>query len=188
METLDKLFNSFPEIGTERLRLRETTPRDVPAIFACYRDAEVMRYYDSDVFVDEQQAARVVTSRQTRFQEKRGIRWTIATKSDNLAIGSIGLHAMVPYFFKTEIGYDLMRNYWNQGIMTEALTAVLNFCFHQVGFNRIEALVMPGNSASLHLLAKLGFENEGLLREYGYWKGAFHDLYMLSLLKKSGIN
>ena len=63
--------------------------------------------------------------------------------------------------------------------MTEALTAVLDFGFARIGLNRIEAYVMPGNTASIRLLEKLGFANEGLLAQYENWGGkGFVDLYM----------
>jgi ribosomal-protein-alanine N-acetyltransferase len=67
--------------------------------------------------------------------------------------------------------------------MTEALTAVLNFGFKRLDLNRIEALVKPDNDASLGLLRKLGFREEGLLRQYGYWHGRYHDLAIYSILK-----
>jgi len=72
--------------------------------------------------------------------------------------------------------------------MTEALEAIIEFGFQTVGLNRIQAVVMPSNVASERLLEKLGFEPEGVLREYENWgaKG-FVDLSMLSLLR-SDIN
>lgn len=54
-------------------------------------------------------------------------------------------------------------------------------------FNRISATVMLDNIASMKLLDKLGFEEEGVLREYGFWKGEFHDLKMFALLKKEAL-
>jgi ribosomal-protein-alanine N-acetyltransferase len=84
------------------------------------------------------------------------------------------------------IGYELARPFWRQGIMSEALTAILALGFGEMGLNRIDAVVLPDNLASIRLLEKLGFCNEGLLREYENWgnKG-FVDLCMLSLLKKT---
>ena len=83
-----------------------------------------------------------------------------------------------------EIGYELAKAHWRQGIMTEALFAVIEFGFQAIALNRIEAMVMLENTASFKLLQKLGFLEEGILREYGYWKGQFHDLRIFSLLKK----
>ena len=70
--------------------------------------------------------------------------------------------------------------------MTEALSAILDLGFQEMSLNRIEAVVMPGNTASIKLLEKLGFHNEGVLKEYENWgsKG-FIDLCMLSLLRKA---
>lgn len=68
--------------------------------------------------------------------------------------------------------------------MTEALQAIIRFGFDKLAVNRIEALVMPGNTASVRLLQNLGFQEEGVLREYAYFKEGFHDLHCFSLLKK----
>jgi RimJ/RimL family protein N-acetyltransferase len=51
-------------------------------------------------------------------------------------------------------------------------------------FPRIEAEVMPENFASIRLLRKLGFEEEGVLHERSFWQGAFHDLVVFALLKR----
>ncbi len=68
--------------------------------------------------------------------------------------------------------------------MREALSAMLKFGFGRMQLNRIEAFVVPENNPSLRLLQRLGFQQDGLLREYGFWKGQFHDQFLLSLLKK----
>ena len=65
----------------------------------------------------------------------------------------------------------------------EGLTAVLDYAFSTMQMNRLEAFVMPMNIPSIRLLEKLGFKNEGLMREYGYWRGEFHDLQLYSILK-----
>ena len=70
--------------------------------------------------------------------------------------------------------------------MTEALEAIIDLGFREMNLNRIDAVVMPGNSASIKLLEKLGFWNEGLLKEYENWgRKGFADLCMLALLRKS---
>lgn len=73
--------------------------------------------------------------------------------------------------------------------MTEALSAIINLGFGEMEVNRIEAVVMPENTASIIMLEKLGFRKEGLLEEYEKWgsKG-FVDLYLFAMLKKSWSN
>ena len=87
---------------------------------------------------------------------------------------------------RASIGYELARAAWRQGIMTEALDVIIAFGFRELNLNRIDAVVLPENKASILLLEKLGFSHEGLLKEYENWgnKG-FVDLCMLSMLKKT---
>ncbi|HNB42281.1 MAG TPA: GNAT family protein, partial [Anaerolineales bacterium] len=68
-----------------------------------------------------------------------------------------------------------------------ALHAAIQFGFDQMKLHRIEALVYPENTRSLHLLNKLGFKQEGTLRDYFYLDGKFYDHIVLSLLKTSEI-
>ena len=69
--------------------------------------------------------------------------------------------------------------------MTESLSAMIGFGFVELELNRIEAVIMPDNTASINLLEKLGFRKEGLLAEYEKWgsKG-FVDLYMFAILRR----
>ena len=68
--------------------------------------------------------------------------------------------------------------------MTEALRGMLDYGFGVLELNRVEAVIMPGNTASIKMLEKLGFRREGLLEEYERWgsKGLV-DLYMYGMLK-----
>lgn len=67
--------------------------------------------------------------------------------------------------------------------MSEAVGALVQFCFDQLAVHRIEANVTCGNEASAALLRSLGFQLEGTWRERVYWKGAFHSLWQFGLLE-----
>ncbi len=82
------------------------------------------------------------------------------------------------------MGYELGREYWNQGIMTEALPAIMDYGFNCLNYNRIEAFVNYGNVRSAGLLERMGFKLDGVLREYEFNRGNFVDQYCYSLLKK----
>jgi ribosomal-protein-alanine N-acetyltransferase len=85
------------------------------------------------------------------------------------------------------IGYDISRDFWGKGYATEALREIIKLAFSgglPCGvLNRIQGDTVPGNSASEAVLIKLGFKQEGLLRESGHWKGHFHDLKCFGLIK-----
>ena len=85
------------------------------------------------------------------------------------------------------VGYDLLPMLWGNGYATEAIRAIIQAAFAgglPCGLlNRIQADTVPGNDASEALLLRLGFKEEGLRRESGYWKSAYHDLKCFGLLR-----
>ena len=183
MVDLDTIFNTFPILETERLRLRMIQPGDVTAVYEIFGDEAVTRYYGLETYTSIEQAAERITLYRQNFNKRVSVRWGITFKDDEWLLGTIGIMNWKPRFFNAALGYDLQKRFWRQGIMFEALTAVLDYAFSKMQMNRLEAFVMPKNEPSSELLKKLGFQNEGLMREYGYWRGEFHDLVLYSLLR-----
>ena len=184
--SLDNVFQSFPQLETSNLVLRRMQETDSSAIFRILADNEVTKYYDDETFTDISQATNQIKTWENGFISKRCIRWGIARKGEPGIIGSCGYYGFHAWHRRASIGYELARSSWRQGIMIEALEAVIDLGFREMDLNRIDAVVMPGNIASIRLLEKLGFLNEGLLREYENWgKKGFTDLNMLSLLRRT---
>lgn len=176
-------IKSFPELKTANLRLRELVLTDAEAVLRIYSDEEVTRFYDLDTFDDVRQAAELIRRQRSRFERGEGLRWGIAQLANNVIIGTVG-YVFSQHNAQGGIGYDLARSYWRKGIMSEALPLVIHYGFLSLKLNRIQALVIPGNIASVGLLIKLGFEEEGLLRDYAFFKGRYNDLISFSLLRR----
>lgn len=68
--------------------------------------------------------------------------------------------------------------------MTEVIPKIIEFGFNNLGLNRIEAFVEPENIGSRKVLEKVGFREEGTLKEHFYWRNRFVDNVLLALLKK----
>ncbi|WP_155590823.1 GNAT family N-acetyltransferase [Lysinibacillus cavernae] len=173
----------FPILETERLRLRELTQEDAPAIFRCFSNEAVTRYYGQEPFVDKQQAEQLVKQFANNFEGKRGIRWGIERKDTNEVIGTIGFHLWLAAHKRAEIGYEIHPDYWRQGYTKEAVQKAITYGFEHLNLNRIGAVVFLENEASNQLLMKLGFQQEGILRDYMYQNGQAYDTFIYSLLK-----
>ncbi len=184
--SIESVLQSFPPLETQRLILRRIQASDSHALFSILADDEVTRYYDDATFTQLSQAAEQIQSWENGFINKRCIRWGIARKAHPGLIGTCGYYGFHTWHLRASIGYELARPFWRQGIMQEALQAIIQLGFEEMGLNRIEAVVMPENSASIKLLESLGFCQEGLLRAYENWgsKG-FTDLCIFSLLRKA---
>lgn len=89
-----------------------------------------------------------------------------AIEINNEIIGSISTTHMDEKNCNCEIGYCIGYDYWNKGITTEALSAVMNFLFNEVGMHRITAKHDIENPASGIVLQKCGMQYEGKLRDY----------------------
>ncbi len=176
-------FDKFPQLETENIILRQIKSSDAEAIFQFFSDVDVLKYHNIEVFFNIERAVRLIYHWDDRFLSRKGIRWGITRKGDNTIIGTCGYRFWGKPLFCAEIGYELKKDYWRQGIMSDALKTIIKFGFESQ-LNRIEATVMLKNTPSMSLLGKLGFIEEGILREYGFWKEQFHDLKIFSLLKK----
>jgi ribosomal-protein-alanine N-acetyltransferase len=119
---------------------------------------------------------------QQRFVAKDAIRWAIDLAESGEMIGSAGLLRFDFEHRHAEVGYEIARPHWGQGLAPEAVAAVIRYGFSVLGLRRIEAGVLPGNEASVRVLQKLGFLEEGTRRDYLYAKGRFHSFRWFSFL------
>ena len=180
------MADAFPTLGTERLVLREITEDDAPELLRIHGDADHMRWFGVDPMADLE-AARDVIRRFASWREQPnpGTRWGMQLHGSTALIGTCSLFSWHRQWRKCATGYEIAPEHANRGLMREALSCILDWGFaHMEHLNRVEAVVHPDNAASLRLLAKLGFAQEGLLREVGYWGGRHHDLLQLGLLRK----
>jgi ribosomal-protein-alanine N-acetyltransferase len=95
---------------------------------------------------------------------------------DGSAVGGIGLiMGEDVYRYTAEFGYWLAEDFWNKGIMTEAVTAFVEYCFANFQLNRIHAAAYANNPASARVLEKAGLTFEGRLQKNVFKDGKILD-------------
>lgn len=167
-------INYFPTLETERLILHQLLREDTDFVFQHFSNPAVTEYSQTEEIVQFY----------AEPMEKTHKRWILLRKSDQQPIGTVGYHKWVKRYCRAEIGYDLSPDFWRQGHMSEALRVVLSHGFERMGVNRVDALIYVKNDRSIQQLQKLGFKQEGLLRDYFYLDVKFYDHYIFALLKK----
>lgn len=179
------LTNNIPLLETDRLILRALQPTDALNLFEYFSQDCVTEFYDLYTFQHLHEAEKLVKTWIDRVQKSTGLRWAITLKSqgDEL-IGTCGFHNFSTENNRAEIGYDLNPIHWGNGIMTEAIQAMINYGFEMLKLHRIEAFIDPANHASRALLYKNGLATEGILRDYFFEKEKFVDAEMLSILNR----
>lgn len=177
-------FTTFPVLQTARLILREVRPADAADVLVFRGDPYVQRF-NSEPLKTLQEAAVFIEEALQQHATQAGFGWAITLRGQDRVLGGVSLHAWEKYHRRAEVGYDLARAFWGQGIGSEAVRAVLHFGFTQLNLNRIEAATIADNHESVNLLKKLGFRLEGLRRGYSWEEdGTFHDSAMFGLLRE----
>lgn len=178
---------TFPTLTTERLVLRELRAADAADVLVFRGDPYVQRFNSEPLKTLHEAAAFIEEALQQRATQA-AFGWAVTLRGQDRVLGGVSLHAWEKYHRRAEVGYDLARAFWGQGIGREAVRAVLAFGFTQLNLNRIEAATIADNHESVNLLKKLGFRLEGIRRGYSWEEdGTFHDSAMFGLLREEFI-
>lgn len=153
-----------PLLSTDRLRLRQFRADDADAMHECFASPEAMRFWNQPVHTKRVETERAVrnfidcTPSYYRF-------WAVADAGTDRCLGLVNYHDGHIRSRRASIGYIIDPAHHRQGIATEAVSAMLDFCFTELGLHRLQAFIHPDNGASIALAEKLGFRREGLLRD-----------------------
>lgn len=145
-------------IETERLLLRPFTLNDIKPSHEMNKDAEVSKFTGDGGVVSEQEIERRIKEDVLGDYIKHGFgRLAVELKSEKKFIGFAGLKYLED-LKEVDLGYRFMSKYWRKGIATEAAIACVNLGFTALNLNKLIAMVLPQNTASINVLNKLKFK------------------------------
>ncbi len=184
----EKTFEIFPVLETERLILRQMHEKDAPQVFDFNSNLETLRYVPRDPFTKIEQGLKKTNDLINGFKEKKALWWTFILKTDinnDKLIGYGGLFDINVEATKAELGYGLLQPYWGQGIISEAVKKIVEYGFYEMKLHRIYALIDPANTASIKIVEKQNFIQEGLLKDDAYARNKYFDMLMYALVQKN---
>jgi RimJ/RimL family protein N-acetyltransferase len=171
-----------PFLETERLELRSLTLDHDSALFEIFSSPEVMRFWSRPPFTHRTEAIEKIEDGDRLFQRRVGMQWGLFRRDDGRLVGVVTLFQLSLDQGRGEVGFALARDSWRQGLMREALTRLIRFCFEEMQLRRLEADADPRNEASLRVLERQGFRREGYLRQRWCVAGEVQDSVILGLL------
>ena len=178
-------FHPFKNLETERLFLRRVSKDDLNEILELRGNPETMKFIPRPLVKTEEDALNHFKMIDEKIEKNEGINWAITLKGNPKLIGIIGHYRIQPENHRCEIGYMILPQYNGQGIVTEAIKAVLEYGFEDMNMHSIEAVIDPDNSASERVLQKNGFVKEAHILENEYYDGKFWDTVIYSILKRN---
>ncbi|PZG34065.1 GNAT family N-acetyltransferase [Listeria ivanovii] len=171
-------------LKTERLFLSEMTLADTEILFGYWSDDLVTRYMNIEPFQSLQPVEEMIRMLRQLEMEGKALRCVIILQATGEIIGTCGFNYIDYENQRAEIAYDLGTRFWKRGYATEAVQALMEWGIESFKLHRMEAKVDPRNEASISLLEKLGFQEEGLLRDYEKIGTEYQDLKLFSWLNK----
>lgn len=171
------------EIHTKRLALRRFWEEDAPAMFKNWAsDPEVTKYLTWQAHPRLEATKALLAAWSKRYETASVYNWAVEWQGE--LIGNISVTSAQEEHLSCEIGYCFGRAYWGKGFATEALIAVLDFLFGQVGFHRVTAVHDGANVASGRVMRKAGLRFEGTRRQaYRRRNGSYADIQCYALLE-----
>jgi ribosomal-protein-alanine N-acetyltransferase len=163
-----KFPKAFPRIETERLVLREITAGDTQAIFNNFSDPEVAKWFFEQPLTEVDQAMEFITAFRDEFKNGEGLTWAVTLKSSDRCLGTCG-YGDLEIGERGEIGFDLAKEHWGKGLMSEALAPIIGYGFDVLGLKKVEAHSYSTNERAVHLLEKMGFQLEKISEDSHYY-------------------
>lgn len=170
---------------TKRLRFRLWADTDAEALYKYASDPDVGPRAGWPPHQSIQESLKVI-----RDYFSNGHTWALELKKTGEAIGCMGYYAYgesnIPIGLNdAELGYWIAKPYWNKGLCTEALKAMVNYCFNTKGFHTLWCDFFVDNPASGKVMKKCGFKDTGEVNYCSHlYKGDERPVKIMRLLPK----
>lgn len=174
----------LPTISAARVSLRMIREDDLEGIYTIFSDPQVMRYWSTPPLPDMDAARKLLSEILESYRQNALMKWGIVRLTCGALIGTCTIFNLSLDHGRAEIGYALGRAHWGHGYMHESLQALIGHAFGELNLRRLEADVDPRNVASIRTLERLGFRQEGLLRERWHVNGELQDAFLYGLLRR----
>jgi ribosomal-protein-alanine N-acetyltransferase len=165
-------------LETKRLILRHLLPEDLDDLFALYRDPEIRRYFPEGTLTYEETKEELEWFLNGHPDHPELGLWATILKENGRFIGRCGL---LPWTLErrpeVEVAYLLAKEYWRQGLGSEAAQAIVHYAYEQLGLTRLICMIDLGNEGSMKVARNIGMSLE---RETEDEEGPFL-LYSMSL-------
>lgn len=182
---------NMKSMETDRLILRTAEPGDAAAV-ASYarRNREFLEPWEplrDESFYSLTAQRKMLEADRAEMEAGRMCKlWIFLKEAPDTVIGSVALSNIIRGVFQNStLGYRLDSGLLGRGYMPEAVKAIVDYGFGVLKLHRIEANIIPRNEASLSVVRKLGFQEEGLARKYLKINGKWEDHYHMVLLNEA---
>jgi RimJ/RimL family protein N-acetyltransferase len=173
-------------IETPRLLLRLPSRSDIPDLVRSFRDRRTARAVGASLHsaAERRDPGSMVARTGAEYRSGEHLSLSVIHRTSGRCIGRVGLRGLDWQYRKVEsLSYWIDPAWWNRGFATEASWFLCSGAFRALGMRRIASSALAPNLASLAVLRRLGFIEEGVERESVRVRGKSFDLVLFGLLR-----
>ncbi|MCZ6890408.1 MAG: GNAT family protein [Gammaproteobacteria bacterium] len=163
-----------------RVRARAPTFDDIDAFLVDSRDGDAQRFGDEIRLPIHPDALKIRIEKS--WSPENDKTWLAIETLDNELVGSINVHEADRRNRNFTYGIAVFRDRRRKGFASEAIALLLRYYFRELGYHRANADVYAFNKPSIELHRRLGFVEEGRVRQSLYTSGEFHDALIFGML------
>lgn len=175
-------------LSTPRLFLRDFRPGDYDALCELESQPETYCYEGPNPSPEKTRQRLEKTLAQNNENPRMYYRLAITLPQHDLLIGRVSLVLLNDAIREWEIGWAIHPREWGKGYASEAARQLLGFAFEELKAHRVSAFCHVLNTASVRVMEKLSMQRDGLLRGTRWWREAWHDEFVYSILEKDWEN
>jgi RimJ/RimL family protein N-acetyltransferase len=165
------------------IRLRPMELEDVENFYKWFNDEEVKQYLGMRYFLSRAAESEWVKSHSNSALSYSNVGFSIETLADGRHIGSIGFSETGPEDRKATVGISIgAKELWDKGYGTDAMLTLLRFAFFEMNLHRVMLHVDERNARAQASYKKVGFVEEGRLRQDRFARGRYWDTVVMSIL------
>jgi ribosomal-protein-alanine N-acetyltransferase len=174
-------FKEFPVLTTKRLLLDALVPADACALQQQMQGIPPYSMWPAP-FAEEKHARMRIGHHAAAYKKKGNIHWAIRTRRSKKLIGLCKLFEL-EYAFRAEVGYWITKKMWNKGYGTEAIGEITRYGLEVMELHRIYAHTSHENHGSKRMLERIGYRQEGCLKDHVIYDGSFQDMLLYAIVK-----
>ena len=168
----------------EKLEYRLLNTQDAKLLFNFNSSIENLAFVPRTPYKSVEEAEALLARFLKSVEDKTAIWWVFCNRNTRTAIGYGGLFDIDMNNQRAEIGYGFLKEFWGKGYASSIVDHISNYGFSELKLHRIYGLVDPENKASIRVLEKNGYVNEGVIHDYYYARNKFFDMILMANIIK----
>ena len=169
-------------LESERVYLRPHEPDDADKMYTWFNNVKITRL-TGEVYPLSREEAKERIEAWTK--DKNSLSLSVVTKADDKLIGTAGLINIDTVHRRAELAIIIGEEaYWSRGYGTETIKALLNYGFNRLNLNMVYLGVIDINERAIKAYKKVGFVQDGVIREKYLIDGKYCNCIMMSILER----